>query len=32
MSLMILAHPKFEQSIANKTIVEELKNSIAKST
>ncbi|MBD1229575.1 NAD(P)H-dependent oxidoreductase [Xenorhabdus griffiniae] len=27
MSLMILAHPNFEQSIANKTIVEELKNS-----
>ncbi|KLU15754.1 MULTISPECIES: NAD(P)H-dependent oxidoreductase [Xenorhabdus] len=27
MPLMILAHPKYEQSIANKTIVEELKNS-----
>ncbi|PHM27670.1 NAD(P)H-dependent oxidoreductase [Xenorhabdus budapestensis] len=27
MPLMILAHPNFEQSIANRKIVEELKNS-----
>jgi putative NADPH-quinone reductase len=27
MALIILAHPKFNQSVANKTIIEELKNS-----
>ncbi|PHM61816.1 NAD(P)H-dependent oxidoreductase [Xenorhabdus ishibashii] len=27
MPLMILSHPNFEQSIANKTIIDELKNS-----